>query len=165
MVPVLQTERLRLRPAQYPDDCAIALPWYRDPEVLYFSEGEGVEPYDLDTVKAMYKYLMGIGELYILEARTPAGEWVPIGDATLSPDTLPIVIGEKAYRSRGIGKLALGLLVERARALGWKKLKAKQIYTYNIRSHNLFAGFGFRVVGTGADDNGNSYNSYELNLE
>ncbi len=33
---------LRLRPIRLPDDIIIALPWYQDEEVLYYSEVKGL---------------------------------------------------------------------------------------------------------------------------
>ena len=42
-----------------------------------------------------------IYELYFIEALEADG-WRPVGDVCLSPDDFAIVIGEKAYRGRGI---------------------------------------------------------------
>jgi GNAT superfamily N-acetyltransferase len=121
---------IRLRPASIDDDCVTALQWYRDPEVLRFSEGPGTECYDLETVKAMYKYLDSIGQLFIIEVRE-GGEWVPIGDVTLSRETIPIVIGDPVYRSRGIGTRVIRQLIEMARKEHWTELKVKKVYTFN----------------------------------
>ncbi|HWI66755.1 MAG TPA: GNAT family protein [Symbiobacteriaceae bacterium] len=154
---------LRLRPAVLPDDVSHALPWYRDPEVLYGSEGVDVAPYDFDGILGMYKYLTGIGELYIVEVAGPDG-WLPVGDVTLAPHTLPIVIGDAAYRSKGLGKRVIALLVERARSLGWERLAVKSIYTYNLRSRRLFEGAGFRITRTWVDERGQEAWSMELPL-
>jgi ribosomal-protein-alanine N-acetyltransferase len=152
---------IRLRLAKVPEDCSIAVQWYRDPEVLYYSEGKGVEPYSLDDVRRMYEYLQSIGTLYLIEIEEN-GRWIPIGDATLSQETLPIVIGEKKYRSRGIGKRVLQMLIDEAKRNNWRQLKVKQIFDYNERSRRLFTGMGFEVAGEGVDENGNCYNSYIL---
>ncbi len=134
---------LRLRPVKLPADISIAVPWYQDPEVLYYSEGKDVSPYNYKIVEKMYKTLSSEGELYIIEIFTN-GEWLPIGDVTLSKDDLPIVIGVKNYRSKGIGKRVLCLIIKRAKELGWKKLKVKKVLGYNKRSKHLFESVGFQ---------------------
>lgn len=139
----IESKNLRIRPICIPEDYAHALEWYQDPEVMYFSVGLGVEPYDLDTVKSMYSYLKSIGEVYIIESLAN-DEWLPIGDVTLAKDTIPIVIGKKEYRSKGLGKQVIALLIERARQLGWQEINVKQIFDYNVRSHRMFTSLGFR---------------------
>jgi len=163
-VQMIQSEGLRLRPVQFPDDCIAALPWYSDPEVLYYSEGADVEPYPPEMIEQMYHYLMKIGELYMIEVQTENG-WLAIGDVTLSKETLPIVIGNPDYRSKGIGSQVIGMLIERAKILGWEKLKVKQIFEYNERSRRLFTRYGFRETGKGVDARGQAYRSYELILQ
>lgn len=153
-MPTLVEGDLRLRPALLPDDVTAAVPWYHDPEVLLNSEGPAAEPYDAARVEGMYRYLQSIGELYIIEMCDPAALWRPIGDVTLAPHTMPIVIGDAACRGLGIGRRVLALLVDRARVLGWQQLRAKQIYTYNRRSRHLFEGAGFRVVSTWRGEDG-----------
>ena len=154
---------IRLRPANIDEDCSHALLWYQDPEVLHFSEGPGTEAYDPETVQAMYRYLASIGRLYIIEAQED-GEWVPIGDVTLSRETIPIVIGDPGYRSRGIGTRVIRMLIEMAREEQWTELKVKKVYTFNDRSHRMFTGLGFAVTGEGVDENGHRYRSYRLEL-
>ncbi|UNK21050.1 hypothetical protein MNQ98_13995 [Paenibacillus sp. N3/727] len=58
---------IRLRPVNLYEDCKLALQWYQDLEVIHFSEGPDVGPYDLITVQAMYEYLNSIGKLLITE--------------------------------------------------------------------------------------------------
>jgi len=146
-----------------PNDVSLALAWYRDPEVLRFSEGEGTAPYDPTTVEEMYRYLADRGELYVIEIEETRG-WHPIGDVALCPDSLPIVIGEATYRSRGLGTRVLRLLIKRARDLGWSTLKVKSIYTDNHRSRRLFERAGFIVTGEATDEGGRSVWRLELQL-
>ena len=63
---VLQDGDLRLRPVVLPDDVATAVAWYRDPEVLRFSEGEGTPPYDAGRVEQMYRTMVTRCEVYIV---------------------------------------------------------------------------------------------------
>jgi len=140
--PVLRDGELRLRPARLPDDIQLAVPWYSDPEVMRCSEGDADRTYDAEMIGEMYRYLSEHGELYIIELYT-GGDWRPIGDVTLAPGTMPIVIGVPEYRSRGYGQRAIGLLVDRARQLGWHELRVKRVYTFNERSRRLFVSLGF----------------------
>lgn len=80
----LMDNDLRLRPLIMPDDVTVALPWYQDPEVLYYSEGgESSVPYDFKRIEAMYHYLMNKAEVYIIEVKIK-NSWLPIGDVSLS---------------------------------------------------------------------------------
>jgi RimJ/RimL family protein N-acetyltransferase len=159
----LQDGGLRLRPAVLPEDVALGLPWYADPEVLRLSEGEDTPPYDADMVERMYRYLARHRELYVIEVREPDG-WRAIGDGALCPDSIPIVIGEAAYRSHGLGTRVLSLLVRRARDLGWPKLTVKGIYTHNQRARRLFERAGFSMLGAMTDQDGHRLWQLELSL-
>lgn len=143
---------LRLRPLRLPDDVPAALPWYRDPEVLWFSEG-GRAPYDPATVERMYRCLLDRqGEVYIVEVLA-AGGWRPVGDAVLCPDpedSLHLVVGDPAFRGRGIGRRVVRLLVERARERGMRTLRVR-VYADNVRMRRVLEGLGFRPAGTGAE--------------
>jgi GNAT superfamily N-acetyltransferase len=154
---------VRLRPYAGAADVERAVAWYQDPEVLYFSEGPDAEPFDRARVERMYQYLARVGELYVIEVATDAG-WLPVGDVTLSPETLPIVVGEAAWRGRGIGSRVLALLIARARTLGWPALAAKHIWPDNTRSRRLFQRHGFRLVHVGVDEAGRRYERYRLDL-
>ena len=139
---ILSDEVLRLRSARIPEDIEPAIPWYGDPEVLHFSEGPGTPAYDRDTVERMFRYLAERGELYIIEV-FDAESWLPIGDAALLPESVPIVIGTAPYRSRGLGRRVLRLLINRAIELDWHLLTAGKIFEYNERSFRLYEGAGF----------------------
>ncbi|WP_400241916.1 GNAT family N-acetyltransferase [Niallia sp. JL1B1071] len=161
---MLIDKELRLRPIQIPEDLTIALPWYQDKEVLYFSEGDGTAPYDINIIERMYSYLSKLGELYIIEI-FDEHKWQPIGDVTLAEDMLPIVIGPKVFRGKGLGKRIIGLLIERAKRLEWEKMKVKKIYSYNIASKKMFESLGFTKVETKLDEKGREYSSFELILK
>jgi len=161
--PTLHDGDLRLRPARLPDDISLAVPWYSDPEVMRFSEGDENATYDAGMIGKMYEYLAGLGELYIIELEG-ADAWVAIGDVTLAPDTTPLVIGVAEYRSRGYGKRVLRLLIGRARKLGWSQMRTKGIYTFNVRSRRLFEGLGFVQDGDVFNDEGIDSIKYVLDL-
>ncbi|WP_425447209.1 GNAT family N-acetyltransferase [Dethiothermospora halolimnae] len=152
-------EGLRLRKSNE-NEWNCALPWYKNSEVLYYSEGITDKTYDMETIKRMYSYLSNIGELYFIEA-LKSNEWIPIGDVTLSQRTMPIVLGDSNYWGRGIGKKVIKKLLERAKNIGLSTIKLKGIYKYNERSKNLFKSVGFYKV---SEDNREEYYEIKLNF-
>ncbi len=158
---LLNDSGLRLRPWSM-EDVDYAEAWYSDIEVLRNSEGTE-KPYSREKIEEMYRYLSARGELYIIEVEE-SGSWKPIGDACLMPDSLPIVIGEPNYRSKGYGKRALALLISRARSKGWKELRVKGVYSNNENSIKLFLSLGFFQTGKILNKNGVTEYSYSLNL-
>lgn len=158
---VLSDGFVRLRPVTA-EDLPVASSWYRDPVVLWGSEGTR-DPYPPERVARMYQVLEGRGEVYLVEVATGAG-YLPVGDAALNPTGLPIVIGDAAWRGRGLGRRVLALLVNRARALRYRELHVHQIYADNTASLRLYQGAGFRIVGEGEED-GRRYFRLVLPLE
>jgi GNAT superfamily N-acetyltransferase len=133
---------LRLRPFDGDADVDLAWPWYRDPETVALVDGPGSPTYARDRVAAMYEALAAQGEVYLIERRGPAGCWEAVGDVTLAPNTLPIVVAPE-LRGQGIGRRVILRLVDRARALGWHELRAREVFPDNDASHRLFRGLGF----------------------
>lgn len=152
---------IRLRPAALPDDVDLALPWYADPDVMHFSEGVST-PYDRATVTRMYEYFAREGELFIIEAREPTRwllpwrrrRWRAIGDAALCRHTVPIAIGDPAYRSRGIGSHVLHLLIARARKQRWPSVEVHGVFAFNERSLRMYRSAGFTDIGERIDEDG-----------
>lgn len=135
-------ETLRLR--RYDGECAFALEWYQDVETLRLVDGGYAKPYDFKRLKGMYEYLNQQGELYFIEVKE-ANDWIPIGDVTFWKDDMPIVIGNQAYRGRGIGKKVVEALKCRAEELEYKEIYVACIYHYNKGSQKLFQSVGFKV--------------------
>ena len=139
ILPVDDTLRLR----KFDDQFDFAFDWYQDEETVWLVDGVR-RPYSRETLRNMYHYLDKHGELYFIEARE--GEhWKPIGDVCFWRDDLPIVIGEKAYRGRGVGRKVIAALIARGRELGYYRLMVSEIYEYNIGSRKCFESLGFRV--------------------
>ena len=132
-------EGLRLR--KFDGCCAAALAWYQDPETVYLVDGV-TRPYTPEKLERMYRCLEGRGELYWIEL-CENGVWRPVGDVTFSQTDLPIVIGERSIRGRGIGRRVVAALMERARTLGWRELWVEEIYAYNTGSRRCFEHAGF----------------------
>lgn len=151
-------DTLRLRRIDE-NEAEIALPWYQNQQILYFSEGLTEGSYDVALVQRMYKYLAGIGELYFIEILNNQN-WLPIGDVTLSEENMPIVLGNERFWGRGLGKQVIEKLLERAQTVGLERIFIPTIYKYNERSRNLFTSFGFmKVAETETDE------SFELRFD
>ena len=139
---ILQVDNdIRLR--KYDGVYDFAFEWYQDEETVYLVDGVR-KPYSRDTLKCMYEYLNKQGELYFIEV-SENGEYRLIGDVCFWKDDMPIVIGEKDYRSKGIGKKVISCLIERGRALGYDSLRVNEIYDYNIASRKCFETLGFKA--------------------
>jgi len=135
------TENLRLR--KFDDVYDFAFDWYQDPEMVWLVDGKR-EPYTVEKLGRMYWYLDSRGELYFIEAMEN-GIWKPIGDVTFWQEDLPIVIGDPAFRGRGIGKAVISTLIQRGRELGYESLRVEEIYHWNIASQKCFESLGFRA--------------------
>ena len=91
----------------------------------------------------MYEALGSQGEVFIIEHRTPDGS-EPIGDVTLAPHTLPIVLRTES-RGHGVGRFVMTSLIEKARSLGWEELQVREILPGNVASAALFSALGFNA--------------------
>ena len=123
---------------------AEALSWYQDPETLWMVDGKR-EPYTPERLARMYDWLSEHGELWYIEVRDEGAEsgWRTVGDVTLCPSDLPIVIGEKDLRTHHVGRRVIGALCERARGLGWREVLVGEIYDWNVASQRCFSAAGF----------------------
>lgn len=133
-------DKLRLR--RYDGEHGFAFEWYQDSNTVMFVDGHA-DPYNLIQLDRMYSYLNEHGELYFIEVLED-GHFKPIGDVTFSRDDMPIVIGEAKYRGRGIGKLVITSLIDRAKTQGYHQLAVREIYDWNIHSQALFESCGFK---------------------
>lgn len=132
---------LRLR--KFDGVCDFAFEWYQDEETVYLVDGVK-RPYSWETLRGMYEYLNQHGELYFIEVLKD-DVFIPIGDVTFWQQDMPIVIGDKTFRGKGIGRRVINRLVDRGRELGYKKLYVNEIYDFNIASRNCFESMGFKA--------------------
>lgn len=139
---VLQIDdEIRLR--KYDGAYDFAFDWYQDEETVYLVDGVR-KPYSAETLKCMYEYLNKQGELYFIEMLKD-GAWAPIGDVTFWKDDMPIVIGDRAYRGKGIAKKVIARLIERGKSLGYDSLHVNEIYEFNAVSRKCFESLGFEA--------------------
>ena len=102
------------------------------------------KPYREETLKCMYEYLNKQGELYFIEVMEN-DTYKPIGDVCFWKDDMPIVIGEKDYRGKGIATKVLSFLIERGKILGFDSLRVNEIYEFNTASRRCFEKLGFEA--------------------
>lgn len=98
LLPIDSTLRLR----RYDGRHSFAYRWYQDVETVRLVDGVET-PYTEEKLARMYRYLDAHGELYFIEQKGEDG-FVPIGDVTLCPEDLPIVIGERTCRGQKVGR-------------------------------------------------------------
>lgn len=120
-----------------------AFEWYQDEETVYLVDGVR-KKYSQETLKCMYEYLDKQGELYFIEV-LDGDTFKPIGDVTFWQMDMPIVIGDKAYRGKGIAKQVIGALIQRGKLLGYTELYVNEIYEFNIASRKCFESMGFEA--------------------
>ena len=132
---------LRLR--KFDENYDFAFAWYQDEELVYLVDGIK-SPYSRETLSNMYHYLDKHGELYFIEVLEDG--WKPVGDVCFWKEDMPIVIGDSAYRGRGIGSRVIAALIARGRELGYDRLEVNEIYEYNTASRKCFENAGFRVL-------------------
>ena len=136
---ILIDDTLQLR--KFDDHFDFALEWYQDEETNYMVDGlRGT--YDLDQLTRMYHYLDRKGEVYFIEVLVD-GSFRPIGDVTFWQKDMPIVIGDRTYRGKGIGKKVIAALIQRGRELGYDHLSVGEIYDWNTPSRRCFESLGF----------------------
>lgn len=150
-------ESLRLR--KFDGEFDFALDWYKDKETVKLVDGEDAELYDVNILEKMYNYLNNKGELYFIEVKE-SDDFLPIGDVTFWAEDMPIVIGDKNYRGKGIGYKVIKALVQRAQMLGYNEVYINEIYSYNTVSQKAFEKAGFRKY----KENKDGY-SYVLKLK
>ena len=142
---------LRLR--KYDGIHDFALYWYQNEETVWLVDGNR-NPYTMEWLGGMYRYLNNAGELYFIEV-CENNTYKPIGDVTFWQEDMPIVIGDPAYRSKGVGKRVISALIERGRSLGYDHLAVGEIYDWNEGSRRCFESAGF--VACEKTEKGNTY--------
>ena len=144
---IVQPETLRindtLRLRKFDGIYDFAFDWYQDEETVYLVDGVR-KKYSQETLKCMYEYLDKQGELYFIEVLEDDA-FKPIGDVTFWQYDMPIVIGDKTYRGKGIAKQVIGALIQRGKLLGYTELYVNEIYEFNLASRKCFESMGFEA--------------------
>lgn len=144
-------ESLRLR--KYDGVYEFALEWYQDENTVYLVDGKKAS-YTMERLRRMYEYLNNAGELYFIEVLEDT-VYKPIGDVAFWQEDMPIVIGDRNYRGRKIGRKVISALIQRGKELGYDHLNVGEIYDWNEASRRCFERAGFRAYEK--TDNGSRY--------
>ncbi len=138
------------------DDWAPLLAWNNDPSVLQWSEGNEGQSSTLDEVQRIYRAISVNAHCFLMELN---GE--PIGECWLQRMNLQrlvarhhgqdvrridIAIGVPALWGQGLGREAVGLLLD----FGFRREGVDVIYACvdaeNVRSRRMFESLGFAVA-------------------
>jgi len=150
----LRGPRLLLRPLTE-DDWAPLLAWNNDAEVLAWTEGDEIASRTLDEVQRIYRAISVNSHCFLMELDgTPIGEcWLQrmnlerLVARHLGEDVrrIDIAIGLPALWGRGLGREAVGLLLD----FGFRREGVDVIYACvdagNVRSRRMFESLGFAV--------------------
>ena len=101
------------------------------------------EPYTLELLDKMYTWWNQAGEVYFIEVLEDE-IYKSIGDVFFKQDDMPILIGDKNYRKKGIATKVIRKLIERGKELGYKELEIEEIYSWNLDSQKLYTNLGFK---------------------
>lgn len=156
----LKGGRVILRPLTE-QDWPVLAKWGRDPEVLYFTEGDDVASYSLEDIQGIFRTTSQNAFCFIIEH---GGK--PIGEGWLQRMNIPEIlerypgkglrridlsIGEKELWGKGLGGEAIALLTR----FGFEKEKADGIFGlvggHNRRSARAFMKQGYRVARVTSD--------------
>jgi len=130
-----------LRLVKYYENYKETLKWYEDKDIC--RQVDNIDhTYSLEDLKRMYEYLSSHGEVYYISYKED--DWKLIGDVSLWDNNIAIVI-TREYQNKHIGRKVISKMIERAKELGIKELKAK-IYSFNMQSQKAFLSAGFKQI-------------------
>ena len=98
--------------------------------------------YDLDLLKAMYKYLNRKGDLFYIMYKNRL-----CGDVCLQPDGEINIVVAKPFQNKHIGRRVISEIIQLAKEKGIQELHAV-IYSFNGQSQRMFESVGFQRVDT-----------------
>ena len=116
-----------------------ALVWYQDLELCKQVDNRDTA-YDLDLLKAMYKYLNQNGDLFYIKYRNRL-----CGDVCLQPDGEINIVVAKPFQNKHIGRRVIREIIRLAREKNIPEVYA-EIYSFNTQSQRMFENIGFQRV-------------------
>ena len=117
------------------------LAWYQDLGLCKQVENRDTA-YDLDLLKAMYKYLNRKGDLFYIKYKNRL-----CGDVCLQPDGEINIVVAKPFQNNHIGRRVISEIIQLAKEKGIQELHAV-IYSFNGQSQRMFESVGFQRVDT-----------------
>jgi len=116
-----------------------ALVWYQDLELCKQVDNRD-SAYDLDLLKAMYKYLNQKGDLFYIKYKNRL-----CGDVCLQPDGEINIVVAKPFQNKHIGRRVIREIIRLAREKNIPEVYA-EIYSFNTQSQRMFESIGFQRV-------------------
>lgn len=116
-----------------------ALVWYQDLELCKQVDNRDTA-YDLDLLKAMYKYLNQKGDLFYIKYKNRL-----CGDVCLQPDGEINIVVAKPFQNKHIGRRVIREMLRLAREKNIPEVYA-EIYSFNTQSQRMFESIGFQRV-------------------
>lgn len=116
-----------------------SLVWYQDLELCKQVDNRDTA-YDLDLLKAMYKYLNQKGDLFYIKYKNRL-----CGDVCLQPDGEINIVVAKPYQNKRIGRRVIHEIIRLAREKNIREVYA-EIYSFNTQSQRMFESIGFQRV-------------------
>ena len=120
----------------YYPNYATTLPWYQD-KTLCKQVDDREEPYDLDRLKRMYRYLDHHGDLFYIKYNNRL-----CGDVCLQDNGEINIVITQPYQNRHIGRRVIHALIQLAITQNRTKVYAR-IYPFNMQSIRMFESAGF----------------------
>lgn len=117
------------------------LAWYQDLGLCKQVDNRDTA-YDLDLLKAMYKYLNRKGDLFYIKYKNRL-----CGDVCLQPDGEINIVVAKPFQNNHIGRRVISEIIQLAKEKGIQELHAV-IYSFNGQSQRMFESVGFQRVDT-----------------
>ena len=121
---------------KYYPNYTTALKWYQDLEVCKQVDNRD-SAYDLDLLKAMYKYLNKKGDLFYIKYKNKL-----CGDVCLQSDGEINIVVAKPYQNKHIGRRVIYEILQLAKEREFCELYAV-IYSFNTQSRRMFESVGF----------------------
>jgi RimJ/RimL family protein N-acetyltransferase len=135
MVSRIVDQQIRL--VKYYPNYKTTISWYQDPDVCKQVDNRD-SVYDLETLKAMYRFLDRHGDLFYIKFENRL-----CGDVCLRTDGEVCIVVAKPYQNRRIGRRVMGEILKLAREKGMEKVYAT-IYSFNAQSRRMFESMGFQ---------------------
>lgn len=126
---------------KYYPNYATTLAWYQDLDLCKQVDNRDTA-YDLDLLKAMYKYLNRKGDLFYIKYKNRL-----CGDVCLQPDGEINIVVAKPFQNKHIGRRVISEIIQLAKEKGIQELHAV-IYSFNGQSQRMFESVGFQRVDT-----------------
>ena len=96
--------------------------------------------YDIDLLKAMYKYLNKKGDLFYIKYKNRL-----CGDVCLQPDGEINIVVAKPFQNKHIGRRVMNEIIKLAKEKNMHELHAV-IYSFNTQSQKMFQSVGFKRI-------------------